>query len=455
MITYQDFVARRGEGIQVVREVVEDYTSSETYRTALVADLYDRQKNKTINEYVKTIMTATGVAVTDMVSSNNKIASNFFARLNVQRCAYSLGNGITIAKDGAKQRLGEDFDEVLYAASYHALIHGVAYLFWNVDRAIHFPATQFAPIWDEDTGALAAGVRFWRLDADHPITYVLYEPDGVSQWREAGNVVTQLSDRAPYRVHIATTRALGDTVVGSSGYDGRLPVVPLYGSRLRQSTLVGVREAIDSYDLIRSGFANDLSDCTQIYWIIKNAGGMSEEDLNRFRQRLLRHVAVVNSEDGGGLDAHTSEIPYEARCRYLDDLRAGIFEDFGALDVKAISSANKTATAIQAAYEPMDQAADDFEMQIIAAVKQILAFTGPVDAECCPTFKRSRVSDLSAQVEMVLAEAEYLDAKTVLEKLPNITPEEVEVILARRDEEDLRRHGGGDDGGTEEEEDMA
>ena len=87
MITYQDFVARRGEGIQVVQEVVEDYTSSETYRTALVADLYDRQKNKTINEYVKTIMTATGAAVTDVVSSNNKIASNLFARLNVQRCA--------------------------------------------------------------------------------------------------------------------------------------------------------------------------------------------------------------------------------------------------------------------------------------------------------------------------------------------------------------------------------
>ena len=166
-------------------------------------------------------------------------------------------------------------------------------------------------------------------------------------------------------------------------------------------------------------------------------------------------MAVVNSEDGGGLDAHTSEIPYEARCRYLDDLRTGIFEDFGALDVKAISSSNKTATAIQAAYEPMDQAADDFEMQIITAVKQILSFTGPVDAECCPTFKRSRVSDMAAQVEMVLAEAEYLDAKTVLEKLPNITPDEVEVILARRDEEDLRRHGGGKDGGTEEEEDMA
>lgn len=459
MITYQDFMARRAEGIDAVRAVVDDYIGSEIYRTAVIADLYDRQKNKTINDYVKTIMTASGVAVTDVVSANNKIASNFFARLNVQRCAYSLGNGITIAKDGVKERLGEDFDEVLYAAAYHALIHGVAYLFWNVDRAIHFPATQFAPLWDEDTGTLMAGVRFWRIDDSHPMTYVLYEPDGVSRWRETENGVVMLDDRAAYKTHIATTQAFGDTVVGVSGYDGRLPVVPLYGSRLRQSTLVGMRQGIDSYDLIRSGFANDLSDCTQIYWLIKNAGGMSENDLNLFRKRLLRHVAVVNSDDGGDVEAHTVEIPYEARTKYLSDLRNGIFEDFGALDVQAISSSNKTATAIQAAYEPMDQAADDFEMQIITAVKQILEFSGPVDAECCPIFKRSRVSDAAAQVDMVLSEAEYLDARTVLQKLPNITPDEVDEILARRAEEDLSRYeaeiGGAGTEEDDETEDMA
>lgn len=440
MITYQDFVRDRADGIALVRRVVEDYTATEGYRTAVTADLYDRQRNKTIHDYVKTILTATGAAITDVVSANNKIASNFFARLNVQRCAYSLGNGITFPGAGTKARLGADIDTALYTAGYHALIHGAAYLFYNVDRVHFFPATQFAPIWDEDTGALAAGVRFWRLDEAHPITYVLYEPEGVSRWRESDSSVEQLSDRAAYKVHISSTRAAGDTVVGTSDYGGRLPIVPLYGSRLRQSTLVGMREAIDSYDLIRSGFANDLSDCTQIYWLIKNAGGMSEEDLNRFRQRLLRHVAVVNADDGGGVEAHTVEIPYEARCRYLADLRQGIYEDFGGFDVQSISASNKTATAIQAAYEPLDEAADDFEMQIIAAVRQLLSYSGTVGDEDTPTFKRSRISDLSAQVDMVLAEAEYLDDRTVLEKLPNVSPDEVDAILARRADEDLRRY---------------
>ena len=34
------------------------------------------------------------------------------------------------------------------------LIHGVSFLFWNVDRLHVFPLTEFAPLWDESTGAL-------------------------------------------------------------------------------------------------------------------------------------------------------------------------------------------------------------------------------------------------------------------------------------------------------------
>ena len=48
-------------------------------------------------------------------------------------------------------------------------------------------------------------------------------------------------------------------VVGEENYSA-LPIVPLWGSRLKQSTLVGNRQAIDSYDLVYSGFADDLRD---------------------------------------------------------------------------------------------------------------------------------------------------------------------------------------------------
>ena len=62
---------------------------------AEMADLYDRQRNVTINGYVRMIRDATKNPIVDITAANNRIASNFFHRLNTQRCSYLLGNGVS------------------------------------------------------------------------------------------------------------------------------------------------------------------------------------------------------------------------------------------------------------------------------------------------------------------------------------------------------------------------
>ena len=227
-----------------------------------------------------------------------------------------------------------------------------------------------------------------------------------------------------------------------------LPIVPLYGSRLHQSTLIGMREAIDSYDMVRSGFANDLQDCAQIYWLLENYGGMTEEDLNKFRDRMkLMHIAEADTSNGGKVQAYTQEVPYAARQTYLAGMRQGIYEDFGGLNVTSISA--QTATQIDAAYQPMDENADDFEYQIIELVQKILALMGIEDT---PQFKRNRITNQMEQVQMVALEAPYLDEETVLKKLPNITPDEVAAILAKKDAAETGRFARGGNTPPEEQE---
>ncbi|MEA4964796.1 MAG: phage portal protein [Oscillospiraceae bacterium] len=221
-----------------------------------------------------------------------------------------------------------------------------------------------------------------------------------------------------------------------------LPIVPLWGSSLQQSTLAGMRSSIDSYDLIRSGFANDLTDCAQIYWILDNVGGMTDEDLAKFRERLLmRHIAAVDADAGVKVTPYTQEIPFAARAEYLDRIRAGIYEDFGGLDVHTIA-AGATNDHIDAAYQPLDENADDYEYQIIECVQQILALQGITGEDATPVFKRNRISNVKEQVEVVMLEAPYLDNETILNKLPNITSDEVKKILAEKDAEDLDRFKG-------------
>ena len=453
MLTYQDFVeagdANR-EGF--VLEAIERHRSGRAYRTARMADAYDRQENITVNSYVQKVFDITGSKLVDFTASNNKIASNFFHRLNTQRTMYSLGQGVSFidadeagGEDATKERLGRHFDHDLRTLAYYALIHGVCFGFWNLDRMFVFPLTEFCPLWDECDGTLRAGIRFWRIDRSRPMQAVLYEADGYTRYRSRRDADGAASERLeavegkrPYIERTVYTPADGiEQVIGGENYSA-LPVVPMWGSRLHQSTLVGMRQAIDSYDLIRSGFANDLTDCAQIYWLVSNAGGMGDGDLQRFLDRLkINHVALVDSDDGGNAQAYTQEVPYAAREKYLQMIRDGIYEDFGALDVHTVA-AGATNDHIDAAYQPMDEEASDFEYQVSEFVQQLLALMGIDDT---PVFKRARISNQKEQVDMVMSEAQYLDRETVLRKLPNISPSEVPAIRERLDAEDGGRMG--------------
>lgn len=438
MLTYQDF--ERG-GLGLVPRIITEHQQSELYQTAVTADEYDRQKNTTIYNYVQTLFSLTGAALVDYTATNNRIASNFFHRLNTQRCQYSLGNGVAFSgEDGArvKEALGDRFDTDLKRCAYKALIHGVSFGFWDLNRLYCFPVTEFAPLWDETTGALRAGLRFWRLGPEKPWTVAVYEEDGYTILR--GTTIGALKvqqEKRGYKALVRSTPADGETVAGYENY-GTLPIVPFWGSDLHQSTLVGMRQAIDSFDLIQSGFANDLSDCTQVYWILENYNGMSDDQIKQMRDRLrFTHIATADTLSGGAIKPYTVDIPFEARKTYLDHIRKGIYEAFGALDVTDLSAGNRTATEINAAYQPMDEEADDFEYQCIEFVQQVCALAGFDGAT--PIFKRNKISNQLEQTQMILSAAEYLDAETVLKHLPFISIDEITGIMQGVDREEGRR----------------
>lgn len=448
MLTFQDF-EKATDKIQFISTAITNHLRSDEYKIAKSADEYDHQRNELILNYVKMIFTMTGQPVEDFTASNNKLTSNFFHRLNTQRNTYLLGNGVSFADhreeqrdpetglksiiDTTKEKLGIKFDTDLKKAGYNALIHGVTFGFWNLNRLYVFPLTEFVPLWDEDDGSLKAGIRFWRIDDNKPMIVVLYEEDGYTKYKSKENVGIDLEEiqaKRAYKLKVRRSEADGEEVVGEENYSS-LPIVPLWGSSLKQSTLVGMKEKIDSFDLIRSGFANDLTDCAQIYWILENCGGMSDQELARFRDRLkLQHIATADTNESK-VTPYTQEIPYSARKEYLDEIRSGLYEDFGALDVHTVA-AGATNDHIDAAYQPMDEEADDFEYQVIEFVQQILALMGIEDT---PQFKRNRISNQKEQTDMVLSAAEYLDDETILNKLPFISVDEVAQILLRKEQD--------------------
>ena len=455
MLTYQEFLEEKNKGENAMRDfivnAISQHKASDEYRTAIDADAYDKQQNTTIMSYIKYMYNTMGAQVEDFTASNNKICSNFFHRLNVQRNTYLLGNGVsftdhkveTLNEDGTKTvidetkaRLGNKFDVALKKGGYKALIHGVNFGFWNYDHLVFFPITQFVPLWDEDTSNLRGGIRFWQLKADKPMMIVLYEEDGYTKYRKTKKDA-KLQEVEPKRGYIKITTGTAEGGIDTIEYSNykSFPIVPLWGSDLHQSTLVGMKGGIDTFDLVRSGFANDLDDVAQIYWILSGADGMSEKDLADFRTRLkLHHIAKVD-EENSSVTPHTQEVPYQARETFCTAVRNQIYEDFGGLDVHTIA-AGATNDHIDAAYQPMDEEADDYESQVTDFIYAILDIMGVQDN---PTFKRNRISNQQQQTDMVLGAAEYLDEETVLNKLPFVTVDEVSQIMARKDAEMAQR----------------
>ena len=454
MKTFQDFQAAvaAGETIDFLTQAINEHRASEDYKIALDADEYEAQRNVTIKNWVKYLYTMDGRKVPDYTASNNRLANNLFHRLNTQRRTYSLGNGVSftnteeVVENGVKRRrditkefLGTDFDTTLNTAADFGLRHKVSFIFWNYDHGDVFKYTEFVPLWDEEDGSLKAGIRFWSLDWNQrPVVVVLYEEDGYTKYHtkpgSKGLDLELLEDKKAYKQIIATSEADGDVIVGEENYSD-LPIVPLWGSKNKQSTLVGMRAKLDAYDLIDSGFANDLQECAEIYWLIGNALGETDESLAKFRDRLkLNHIAAIDT-DNSSVTPYRQDIPTEARSVFLTEIRNQIYEDFGALDVHTVA-AGATNDHIDAAYQPMDEEADDFEYQIIKCVRQILKLNGIDDT---PQFKRNRISNQTEQVEMIISAANYLDDETILNKLPFVSVDEVQSILAKKEMEEAAR----------------
>lgn len=448
MRTYQDLQAvtfNTASVQQFVFDAITDYKGEDAYRDAIEGIAYSKGNNTAISEFKKLLYTITGEAVPDNYSANHKCASGFFHRLTCQLSSFLLSNGVTFEQDNTKDKLDINLDTKLLNATQNALVQGAVYGFYNQDHIDYFTASEFVPLFDEETGALRAGIRFWQISDLKPLRATLYEEDGYTEYIKSKGEIKVLREKTPYKLILSTSAADGTRIVDGMNYDA-FPIVPLYANNYKVSELNAIKSQIDAFDLIKSGFANDLDDASMIYWTINNAGGMTDIDLAKFVERIkvLKSAAV---SDEAKAEAHTIEVPYQSRETYLSRLEADITKDFMGLNIETLSAGNVTATQIRAAYENINEKADRLENSLIEHLRVLMQFAGVNDY---PKFKRSQMANMMEETQMIMQCANILDTQTILEHLPFITVDEVPLILERLQQEEMARtqNSGFIDGGN-------
>lgn len=442
MRTYQDYTAVGDSDIQKAefcRAAVREFMGSREYKEASEGEAYYAKHNLTIERFQKWLYTVTGRRVEDIFSANHKLKTTFFRRLIVQQVQYILGNGVTLQDAANKDKLGKDFDFKIQTAAKRAMAAGRSFLFWNLDHVEVFGFADtplspgFCPLYDEDTGKLRAGIRYWfkMVGKNRIFRCTLYEADGYTEYKQTGSDAPEVvAAKRGYIQTVVSTAANGVEDVIDDNYSD-LPIIPMYANDLMQTELFGIRENIDCYDLIKSGLMNNIDDSNEIYWTLQNTGGMDDTDLAQFIQRMKTvRAAVVDGDDNSKIEAHTIDIPVEARQTALDILRRDIYEDFQSLDVTTLSAAAKTTQEIQAAYQAQDNKCSDFEYYVLDSVNRLLEIAG-IDDE--PTLQWNKIINQSEQVTTILQAAEYLTDDIIIKLLPFLTPEQADEIIEQRE----------------------
>ena len=419
MLTYEDFKAcgkDEKKKINFILTAISEHKHSAAYLKAVEAQQYYDGVNPTINKFEKVIFDMQGKAHIDMWSANHKIASQFYPMEVNQEVAYLLGNGVIFGKKETKKKLGKLFDANVLKVVLYGRVAGQSFGYWNYDHMEPFKLTQFVPIKGEENGALMLGIRFWQIALNKPLRVTLYELDGVTEYiQRPGEEMQILEAKKAYMNTYRSSEAEGTTIVDGQNYDG-FPIVPYYANERHESTITGKRNTIDALDLATSSMVNNVDEGNLIYWVLTNCGGMDDLDDARFIEQLrLSHVLHADGDAGAKAEAHTVEAPFQGTTATIEQLENRLYKDFQAFDPDSVSQSNQSATAIHAAYIPLDLKCDiEIEPQVTEFITGILKLAG-IDDE--PSYQRNQILNKMEETQTLVLQATYLPEEYLRKKM--------------------------------------
>lgn len=280
-------------------------------------------------------------------SADNRISTNWHRIITDQKAGYMCSFppqievlGDSEATEAVNRTLGAEFGRMLKSLCIDAANYGVGWLAYWYDEGKPFGFGRVEPmqiraVYDEEQikPRLTELVRTVRVDGT--VFYELWDDRTVSYYRDDGSGNIEADE--------------GGVIEHSYG---EIPFIPFYNNGDRSGDLEMYRSIIDAIDKLISGFANDIDDMQEIIWVIKNyAGEFSDTEYDKDGKEIPREIdllrkiktrKLISVEGDGGVDTLRSEIPYEARGRFLDILMRQLYISAMAVDPfpKAIGQAS-------------------------------------------------------------------------------------------------------------------
>ncbi len=459
MITYQDYEKsiREGKQGEFIFNSINDFKNSKEYQKMIEAEAYYNGDNTTILNRFPMVYLKDGM-VKDLARANNQVPTNFLEYIVTQEVSTLLSNGLK-TEDTIKKALGDDkFDIQLMNGSLRALIDGVnwgyCYIKDNEFKVAIWRGTEFIPLFDERTGDLKAGIRFYQIDSNKPIYIEFYEEDGITEYKIEKDKLNNnskpimIQDKRPYLTKILKS-AITTTIAGAKNWS-KLPIFPLYANEKKKSVFTtSFKAKNDLYDIIFSDFGNTLEDSRDVFWVLKNYQG---EDINEF-YRDYKEYKAIKVDDEGEATPHTIEVPHQARETALKLIEQALYKEAMALDTSTLTGSSLNTTAIKSASDSLNKKVDKFEWQVVEFVSNIinlyLEFMNK-ELEYQIKFNRSGLMNDTELIDNLVKLRDDLSDLTFYEQIPFIEDSQQEID--RLEEQGLDKLEVGAEPGAEEEE---
>lgn len=367
--------------INNLKKIIDTWLGSSARRKIVDANKYYDGENVTVSK-LKRMMWSDKYKrmIENTFVANNKISYNKYHDIVSQK-VNTLLNEIPVINDFKDDLFVKNLGYALKQASIKASNGGSAFIYCGYDNnLVVFDTENCIPFYDdENKDIIKAFIRFWDinsfLDLSKSTRYVeVYEEDGLTIYKsqDLSNYVIATSKQS-YKFKIKTD--IFETQQENIKLS-RIPIVELKNNENRTNDFTTtIRSKIDMIDILNSGFANNIEDFTEIFWIIKNGAGLTSDELEDFVASInMTKKAILEGDSTNSLDIETKQIdiPVEARTKYTEELKTELIDESGIIDTAQLTGSSLTTTAIKASTMKLRQRVSDFEWFVYIACKSIL-----------------------------------------------------------------------------------
>lgn len=442
--------------IEVIKKLVKANRRkhAEMVREAAVAEKYYRKKNDILQKGARG-------QVSDgnpMRSADNRIPANFYNILVNQKAAYLFTDppvfdtGSEAANKAVQDALGDGFSKICKDLCIRASNCTVAWLHYWKDTEGKFrfaviDPKQVIPVWTDDLEKELSGVlRVYDMLNDKGKKLNIYEywdrESCQAYYKEAREILDALK---PYDASVMGTAVAeppdSDSCTWEHGF-GEVPFIPFPNNAECGNDLNDVKELIDAYDKVYSGFLNDLEDIQEVVFIL---AGYEGEDLKEFLQKLKKYktIKVDGDEEGkGGLSTLTIDIPVEAREKMLAMTRKSIFEQGMGIDPDPQNFGNSSGVALKYLYSLLELKAGLMETEFRPGfgrlVRAICRYMGTEAGRIVQTWTRTAVHNETELAAIAQQSTGILSRRTILENHPWVTDADKELEQLEKEEAEAR-----------------